>query len=173
MNKPKPIIRLLEDKDVEVISAAFMALGWNKPISLYEGYWKEQAKNERTVFVAHMENIFTGYITVRWNSYYPPFIESGIPEIMDFNVLPRFRRLGIGTLLMNKAEETIRQNHPVAGIGVGMTSDYGAAQQLYVKRGYIPDGRGAIYYNKAVEYGQQLIVNDDLVLYFTRALKDD
>lgn len=59
---------------------------------------------------------------------------------------------------------------PVAGIGVGMTPDYGAAQILYVKRGYIPDGRGLTKDGLPLVYGGQVTIDDSLTLYFLKSL---
>jgi hypothetical protein len=53
---------------------------------------------------------------------------------------------------------------------VGLSSDYGAAQRLYVRRGYIPDGRGIIYRGRTVNFGEAVTADDDLVLCFTREL---
>jgi ribosomal protein S18 acetylase RimI-like enzyme len=114
---------------------------------------------------------FAGYLTICWTSNYEPFRAEHIPEIVDFNVLPEFRRLGIGTQLMEKAESEIASVSPMAGIGVGVTTDYGAAQRLYVLRGYVPDGRGLRYRDHPVRYGEEVRVDDDLVLYFTKNLK--
>ena len=50
-----------------------------------------------------------------------------------------------------------------------MTADYGSAQRMYVKRGYVPDGRGLVTHGEFVTYGEPAIVDDDLVLYFTLA----
>jgi hypothetical protein len=41
---------------------------------------------------------------------------------------------------MDKAEDIIKGRSSIAEIGVGIFSDYGNAQILYVKRGYVPDG---------------------------------
>jgi hypothetical protein len=79
--------------------------------------------------------------------------------------------MGIGTILMREAEWRIAQLSPIAGIGVGLLAGYGAAQVLYIKRGYIPDRRGIIYQNRQLNYGDQVMVDDDLVLYFTRNVK--
>ena len=67
-------------------------------------------------------------------------------------------------------EERIAARSRVAGIGVGMTADYGAAQRLYVRRGYVPDGRGLMTGGRPVAFGESVPVDDDLVLYFTREL---
>ena len=164
-------VRLLQDRDVESVASAFRQIGSNtKPASLYQCYLSEQKKGQRTVLVAFAGNLFAGYLTIRWRSDYPPFQQQKIPEIKDFNVLPGFRRRGIGTMLMDEAEERIGERSPVAGIGVGMSSDYGAAHRLYVVRGYLPDGQGLFQKNRHVRYGDEVTVDDDLVIYFTKKL---
>jgi GNAT superfamily N-acetyltransferase len=165
-----PHIRLLETQDIPQIAAAFASLGWNKPASQYERYLAEQESGQRTVFVAFMDAVFAGYVTVQWLSHYPPFQEANIPEIVDFNVLPDYRRQGIGSRLMDEAEQAVAQRSDVVGIGVGMYSDYGSAQRMYVKRGYIPDGRGLFTHGHWVQYGDQVVVEDDLTLCFTKEL---
>ena len=166
-------IRLLGADDVPQIAAAFEMLGWSqaKPLSQYQRYFNEQARGVRDVHVAFEEGIFAGYLTLCWKSAYPPFREQSIPEIVDFNVLPVFRRQRIGTALMDKAESEIAKVSNVAGIGVGVTSDYGAAQRLYALRGYIPDGRGLYHRNHYPTYGEQITIDDDLALFLTKELR--
>jgi ribosomal protein S18 acetylase RimI-like enzyme len=171
MQEITPVIRRLEEKDIPEITKAFQELGWHKPASLYELYLKEQSIGLRDVFVATVEADFAGYLTICWRSSYEPFQNEHIPEIVDFNVLPMFRRQRIGTQLMDVAETTIAEVNPVAGIGVGLDPDFGAAQRLYVLRGYIPDGRGLHYRDHHVKYGEQITLDYDLALYFTKELK--
>lgn len=166
-----PVIRLLEAEDIPLIAEAFRELGWNKPASQYQRYLMEQQLKKRLVYVAFVEGKFAGYLTICWRSGYGPFRAGKIPEIVDFNVLPEFRRLGVGTLLMDEAEVEISRVSSLAGIGVGMTADYGAAQKMYVLRGYIPDGRGLHWRDHNVRYREEVIVDDDLALYFTKVLK--
>ena len=167
----KSTIRPLDGGDIAEIAAAFEGIGWNKPASQYERYLKEQELHTRAMYVAFVDEQFAGYLTICWTSTYEPFRGQNIPEIMDFNVLPKFRRMGIGTQLMDKAEDEIARISPIAGIGVGMTPDYGAAQRLYVLRGYIPDGRGLHYMGHPIKYGEELTADDNLVLYLTKELK--
>ena len=171
MPKANLIVRLLRGDDIPQIAEAFKKLGWNKPASQYERYYTEQISNVRHVYVAFYDGTFAGYLTICCASPYPPFREAGIPEIVDFNVLPQFRRQGIGTTLMDDAENEIAKVSPVAGIGVGMDADYGAAQRLYVLRGYIPDGRGLHHKDRQVRYGETITVDDSLALYLTKNLK--
>jgi ribosomal protein S18 acetylase RimI-like enzyme len=162
----------LRADDLPVFEAAFAAVGWNKPAAQYKRYLHDQTLGHRAVLVAEVDGDFAGYLTVCWAAFYPPFREAHIPEIVDFNVLPQFQRRGIGSALMDAAEALIAERSPIAGIGVGMTADYGAAQRLYVKRGYIPDGRGLTTVgDRFVQYGEQITVDDELVLHFTKRLR--
>ena len=171
MQESKVFIRPLEQRDIKEISNAFQEIGWDKPASQYEIYLNEQIRRLRNVYVAFVEEHFAGYLTICWTSSYGPFREERIPEIVDFNVLPKYRRQRIGTQLMDKAESEIAQVSPVAGIGVGMTPDYGAAQRLYVLRGYVPDGRGLHYRGHYPGYGEKITVDDSLAIYLTKKLK--
>lgn len=164
-------IREMNEDDPEVISKSFKEQGWEKPIDLYARYIEEQRNGERVSLIVEVDGNFAGYANVIWNSYYPSFKEKGIPEINDFNVLIKYRRQGIGSKLMDKAEEIIRERSDIAGIGVGIFSDYGNAQILYANRGYVPNGRGIHNGQRYIEYGDKIVVDDDVVLYLTKALK--
>jgi hypothetical protein len=109
-------------------------------------------------------------VTVNWVPTYTAFVEQQIPEIQDLNVLPGFRRRGLATRLLDRAEEEISLRSSVAGIGVGLHPGYNQAQRLYVNRGYIPDGRGVTYRNRCVEEGMQVLLDDDLVLHLIKRL---
>lgn len=164
-------ISVLEAGDIEYIVTAFKRIGWNKPASIYQSYLKEQSEDLRSVIVAKVDGKFCGYVTLKDHSEYPSFCQKGIPEISDLNVLPEFRNKGIGTCLINKCEKQAQERGcSNIGIGVGMTADYGSAQRLYVRLGYMPDGHGLHYKNKPLHYGEKADVDDDLVLYFTKTL---
>jgi GNAT superfamily N-acetyltransferase len=163
-------VRPLRASDPAVIEAAFAAIGWSKPAAQYERYLQEQQAGHRHVFVAWVGDAFAGYVTLNWHPEYPPFRAERIPEIQDFNVLPAFRRRRIGSALLDAAEALAAERVGVVGIGVGLDPDYGPAQRLYVRRGYVPDGRGIAWRNSTVAYGDQVLVDDDLVLHFTRTL---
>lgn len=178
-------IRPLAETDPPEMAAAFALIGWNKPRSQYERYLVEQQAGTRAILVAwvrgsepgpgpgpgNRRDVFAGYVTIRWTSDYGPYRDEEIPEIQDLNVLPHHRRRGIATCLLEHAEKKVAERSAVAGIGVGMTADYGAAQRLYVLRGYIPDGRGLMHRGRPLRYGEAAPVDDDLVLYFRRRLR--
>ena len=94
----------------------------------------------------------------------------GLPEIVDFGVLEKYRGRGIGTKLMNVAELIAKEFADRICLGVGLHSGYGSAQRMYVKRGYIPDGSGVWYNNSVCEPYASCCNDDELVLYFSKQL---
>lgn len=161
----------LEKNDIDEIVSAFKIIGWNKPKNIYAAYFQEQAANIRSIVVAKEKGKFCGYVTIKWKSDYNSFVQQHIPEISDLNVLPIYRKHGIGTMLINACEVMAKEHgYKNIGLGVGMTADYGNAQRLYVHLGYIPDGRGLHYKHVLLNYGDQAIIDDDLVLFMTKSL---
>ena len=155
-------------------SDAFMAINWNKPIALFENYAKEVDAGKRLVWVAFYKEEFAGYCTLVWESSYQFFKDQKIPEIMDLNVLPDRRKKGVGSKLLDRAEKEASQKCSYVGIGVGLYAGddggYGAAQKLYVKRGYVPDGNGVTYNYEMVIPGKSYRFDDDLVLWLIKKL---
>jgi len=48
--------------------------------------------------------------------------------------------------------------------------DYGPAQRLYAKRGYIPDGRGACHRFTPLKRGQTITLDDDHLIWLVKDL---
>ena len=167
----KITIGLLEAQDIGITVSSFADIGWNKPASQYEHYLGEQDRGERVVLVAYSGESFAGYVTIVWQSDYPPFAEKGIPEVKDLNVLPAFRRHGIASALMDEAERRVFERSGIAGIGFGISADYGAAQRMYVLRGYVPDGRGLFGNGQYIREPSTVQV-DDCVIYLTKERGD-
>lgn len=163
-------IRLLDDSDPPGIAAAFLKMGWNKPEGRYRRYLQEQQAGNRTCFIASVDGQFAGYVTVNWQPAYAGFADRNIPEIQDLNVLAKFRRKHIASRLLDRAEAEAARHSAIVGIGVGLHPGYNAAQQLYVKRGYIPDGYGVTYRDHFVHEGAQVTLDDDLVMHLTKEL---
>lgn len=93
---------------------------------------------------------------------------------MDLNVLPPFRGNGIGSTLLDTAEKEAGTKKDIVGLGVGLyggpDGGYGAAQKLYVDRGYVPDGQGVTYNYQTAIPGKSYPLDDDLLLWFTKRL---
>jgi broad specificity phosphatase PhoE/GNAT superfamily N-acetyltransferase len=163
------VIQLLKASDIPVIYSAFTGVGYQRTPGMLEKYLVEQEKGERIVLIANFRGDFAGYVTVKWQvTDYAPFAERGIPEIMDLNVLPTFRKRRIATRLVDEAERHIFEHSSRAGIGVGLFADYGAAQRMYVRRGYVPDGWGISYWGQPVRPYSNVRVDHELVLYLTK-----
>ena len=111
-----------------------------------------------------------GYINLYFKAF-PPYAKTDWPEIVDFGVLEKHRRSGIGTALMDAAEALAAARSDTVCIGVGLHSGYGSAQRMYVKRGYIPDGAGVWYRGEALAPYAACVNDDDLNLYFTKKLR--
>lgn len=166
------VIRAMDESDSEVMSTMFAAIGWHKPLALFQRYLAEQVRGRRLAFVAEWRGEIAGYITLLWSSEYRPFAERQIPEISDLNVFPAYRRQGIANALLDRAESAAFTRSKVVGIGVGLYADYGAAQRIYVRRGYLPDGEGIMYRNQSVEPGAVIPIDDEATLMFTRLVDE-
>ena len=174
MENPETIqIRLLEKGDPPSIAAAFKRMGWKKPETQYQRYFQEQMAGTRACFVATIDGQFAGYVTVNWRPTYAGFADLTIPEIQDLNVLTTYRRKGIASRLLDRAEAEAARRSGVVGIGVGLHPGYNAAQRLYVKRGYIPDARGITYRECFVDEGASVGLDDDLLMHFTKQLREE
>ncbi|MGI4852042.1 MAG: GNAT family N-acetyltransferase [Janthinobacterium lividum] len=169
------LIQSLKESYIDLIVSNFALHNWPKPRSIFEKYLEEQEQGRRLIWLAYQNDngsqSLTGYVTLTWHSLYPIFQQAGIPEIMDLNVLPPYRGQGIGSKLLQTAEDCACQKVDEVGIGVGLYSGYGAAQRLYIARGYQSNGQGITYNYQTVNYGDKAPLDDDLILWLTKRLK--
>ncbi|MFD9899223.1 GNAT family N-acetyltransferase [Mesorhizobium sp. NPDC059025] len=164
-------IRALEAGDLDLIAATDGGPAWNADSVLWQGYLAEAARDRRVALLAFQGRHVVGYGTLLWQSDYLPFSEAGIPEINNLVVAQAARRGGIATEMIGRFEQLAASaGKPVIGLGVGLYADYGAAQRLYVRLGYLPDGRGITYGEKPVAADQPVRVDDDLILWLTKSL---
>ena len=164
--------KLVDRKDVRMLEAE--AAKWYPWYSKNEDYEKALAENEPASIISIMafyEETLAGYCSLLYNSAYPYFYKNNIPEINNLGVFPPYRRKGIATALIAEMERIASVTSSVVGIGVGLYKDYGNAQRLYGKRGYVLDGNGITYQNVEVEPGKQVSVDDELLLYLVKELR--
>ena len=164
------LIRNLESRDAQVLTDGEIAQGWNADIGKFQKRLRDQEQGLCVSLAAEADGGAVGYVNVYFDPRTGPFADSGWPEIVDFGVLEKYRRRGIGGKLMDAAERIAGERSDTVWIGVGLHSGYGSAQRMYVKRGYVPDGSG-VWYRDAVcpAYGP-CANDDDLVLYLVKTL---
>lgn len=134
-------IRLMRESDIERIVETFAE--WHKRREQYQEYFWEQQRHNRTVLIAWHQEKVVGYLTIVWTPNYEYFRCQDIPEIVDLNVITPYQQQGIGTHLVRAAEQAIRRASKTrVGISVEQSPMYAAANDLYPKLGYIPDGNG-------------------------------
>lgn len=133
-------------------------------------HFDEVLNGRSNTFVAYVENAFGGFITIRWEPHNKYFRQNNIPFIHHLEVKPNYQGQGLANKLMGTAEALIKTKATHAGICVGIFGDYGPAQRLYAKRGYIPDGRGVCKWHRPVEAGETVVIDDDLILWLVKPL---
>ena len=164
-------IRTIRDSDAQIICDKEIAQGWNQTTEKYLTRIADNASGRSVGLVAEYRGQVAGYVNVYINSAWGPFGGSGMCEIVDFGVLEKFRRRGIGSKLMDVAEEIAAGYNDSVYLGVGLHSGYGSAQRMYVKRGYIPDGGGAYYNDESATPYASYPLDDGLILYLSKKLR--
>ncbi|TSB47567.1 GNAT family N-acetyltransferase [Alkalicoccobacillus porphyridii] len=169
-NDGKLVIRPLIESDIPKLVEGFAAQKWQKPRELFEEYYRRQKRNEQKMILAEKNGEVAGYVTLLPSANPGPYAAQNFPEVVDFNVLIKYQRSGIGTKLMDVAEELATSYNRYVTLAVGLHYGYGAVQKMYVKRGYIPDGSGVWYKDQQLEQYAPCVNDDDLILYFIKAL---
>ena len=165
------LIRDMVKQDAQIITDGEIAQGWHQTVEKYELRLRHQAEGRSVSLVAEYQGNVAGYINVYPHSEWGAFAHQGYPEIVDFGVLEKYRRNGIGSKLMDVAEEIAARYADTVYLGVGLHHGYGSAQRMYVKRGYIPDGSGVWYGEQVCPQYSDCCNDDDLVLYLSKKLR--
>lgn len=162
----KVTIRKLQNTDIDELVRVFTP-PWTTPEATrkqWNHYFLEQEKSVRTACVLEREKEFLGYGSLLLDSENRKFKESKIPEINALWIAEKWRRQGLGRKLIAHLEDLARKlGYKTVGIAVGLYADYGPAQKLYAKLGYMPDGNGATYKGSPVVPGDTYPMDDDLL----------
>ncbi|MBQ8347484.1 MAG: GNAT family N-acetyltransferase [Alphaproteobacteria bacterium] len=165
------MIRDMIESDPEIITNEEHLQGWvHQKQEKYKQRLKDVADNKCVALVAEYKGNVAGYFNVYFNTMCGLFAGKGFPELIDLGVFKKYRNNGIGTLLMQVAENIAGKYADTVVIGVGLHRDYGAAQRLYVKRGFIPDGTGLWWKGKPLEPYADLKNDDEAALYMSKKL---
>ncbi|TCP23529.1 ribosomal protein S18 acetylase RimI-like enzyme [Scopulibacillus darangshiensis] len=165
-------IRRMEKEDIGLLERAFTAQGIVKQEGYFSKCFHETVTGERVTLLGFYNDHLAGCCHLIIKPKYAFFRDHHIPEINDLNVFVEYRKKGIASLLIDRFEKIAAETFDAIGIGVGLYEDYGTAQRLYCKKGYIPDGRGVQYKDETVPAGEYVHLDDDLVLRFTKSLGD-
>ena len=167
------VIRGMRPSDAQVFADGERAQGWNADPAKYEERLRHQAEGRCVPLVAEYRGEPAGYINLYREAVEGPFVGTGWPEIVDFGVLQKFQRRGVGSRLMDEAERLAAERSDTVCLAVGLHNGYGSAQRMYVRRGYIPDGSGVWYRGRpCTPYDTTYTCDDDLVLYLSKKLRD-
>ena len=165
-------IRNMEEADARIFTEEEIAQGWHSDISKYLARLEDQSAGSCISLTAVYKGLPAGYVSVYPTGLAGAFCGKGFPEIVDFAVLEKYRRKGIGNKLMDAAEKIAGQYADTVWLGVGLHSGYGSAQRMYIKRGYIPDGTGVWYRGKpCAQYETEIANDDDLVLFLSKRIE--
>lgn len=164
------LIRDMTERDARMITSAEIAQGWHQTIEKYEMRLRDRAEGRSVALAAEYKGAPAGYINLYPDSGNGPFAGRGYPEIVDFGVLEQYQKRGVGTKLMDIAEQIASDYSDTVYLSVGLHSGYGSAQRMYVKRGYVPDGSGVWYRDEICPQCADCRNDDDLVLYLSKVL---
>lgn len=160
-----PTITTLNASDIPRIEAYYVYS--DAPLSPPE--WAgltERITDGRCVFVmASDAGQDVGSFYLNWEPKYHVYAQLKIPELQDLRVLPTCRQQGVATSLL-RTGEGMAQAAGCAGLGlaVGLSAEYGAAQRLYAKLGYVPDGQGVTYDRASTQAGKNYRLDDNFCL---------
>lgn len=166
------VIRNMEEADARAFYDAHISQGWHDDLDGYRMRLKDQAEGRCIALTAVYRGQPAGHLYLYLDAFEGPFRGKGYPYIVDFGVLMKYRRRGVGARLMDAAERLAGQYGDMVCLGVGLCGSYGSAQRIYARRGYVPDGSGVWYRGKpCIEYETVCTVDDDLVLYLSKELR--
>lgn len=153
-------------KDIPALYALYDALGKHD-----DGYFEHAFESGAVPVMAYEDGTLAGFALLNWTPRYSLYRKLGMPEIQDLNVLAAYRRRGIARMIVEYCEDRARERGcEMMGIAVGVTSDYGAAQIMYINMGYVPDGNGATYDRQGVQANMTYTLDDDFALMLIKPL---
>jgi len=170
-NKTLIEIRKASENDLERLNALLEALNEQKDDYYFVRCLKEQEQGKRVLFLLMLDGRDIGYGMLNWQPQYNLYQRLNIPEIQDLNVLTAMRQNGAASAFIKYCENLARkQGRNQLGISVGLHAEFGPAQRLYFKHGFMPDGYGVTYDREIVKAGEIRPVDDNLCLMLVKDL---
>ncbi|MGB1077310.1 MAG: GNAT family N-acetyltransferase [Bdellovibrionales bacterium] len=164
-------IEILTEDNADVLKALVDDIGLDKDSDYVSRSVDKSVDKKRLVFIARFDDQPAGFCMLNFEPAYAPFQKFDIPEMQDLNTHPDFRRRGVGGALIARCESVAKEYGATQlGLGVGLHAGYGNAHRLYVHKGFVPDGQGAVYDAVGVRANDMLPLDDDLCLMMVKLL---
>lgn len=139
-------------------------------IEYLEFQLKNQDNGECSALIALCDGEVAGYVYLYYNCRWGGCKNQGLPSIVDLKVFDNYRRNGVASQLLDAAERIAKKYAAKVYLDVGLNRSYGAAQILYIKRGYIPNGNGVYFKQNVCQINEQYINNGELILCLIKEL---
>lgn len=155
------MIRKATRKDIPALEKIAAASWRQQREDYFDTCFTKKEAGHRDILVFEERGVLAGYVQLVFLPIYLSFRHVDIPEIQDLNVAPDFRRRGIGQKLVEACEDAVRaKGKRGIGLGVGLHAGFGAAQRLYARMDYLPDGAGACYDDLPLRAGEARPLDD-------------
>ena len=139
---------------------------WNKKDEIFKGLLDNSYKGIDSCYVYYIKD--KGYAVLNLRPSYGLYKRLKVSEIQDIFVIPKFRRQGVAENLIRHCED--QTSSDFVGISVPVSPVFGAAQRLYYKLGYEPDGNGVTYNREPVQHESLVKLDDSLCLMMIKKL---
>lgn len=129
--------------DEVAILEEHIAFDWAAPRKHIDRYMGQE-KGEAVYLVAWKDELPVGHLLLKWQGTADEPMASDIencPDLEDLFVNPDFRSSGIGTRLLECAEQAAKERS-YARVGLGVSVDNHRAHSLYIRLGYRDTGYG-------------------------------
>lgn len=164
------VVRPIRDEEILLLCKAERDES-QENVRYYQRYLNWQRQGECTFLIALLHGEMAGYVFVLHKDRWSSAANQGIPGLADLCVFEWNRNQGIGNALLEEAERIAAQDSDLLHIDVHVTADAGAAQRLYARRGYMPDGKGVYLKNQPYEASMGAVDPADLTLSMFKRLK--
>ena len=98
----------------------------------YRSQWRNHCEATVRVLVADFNDFPIGQVAVHWHG--KP-THPTVPDVQSLRVFEAFRGLGLGTMLLDCAENVVRERG-FSSVSLSVALDNPRAQKLYERRGY-------------------------------------
>ena len=104
------LIRDMEEADAQIFYDEYTAQGWPPDVAYYLMRIREHREGKCVALTAEYQGHPAGAVYVYMTADSGPFKGKSWPYIVDFSVLEKYQRKGVGSSLMDVAEQVAAQH---------------------------------------------------------------